>query len=253
MSKNKLAEVRQCRFSQGVVFFKENFMRHWQLAEYSHSFMPALFCGIYNGQDIKAVNEHGGVAMVMPCGSDIHNVRHIRADAIIVCSDNDLPAISSLFKGRIKKTIRIAMKDYSAFKPVRLGDKIYAYCPPKRKEHFRAEVLDRLVLYYGADSFIIGGDGWLSPEALHDNYYAHSFINIQLNPSAGFTTALEMAHMGRFSVSNHAARFTIPFKGEDDIKSAIEMHSKHIGEMRTIDMSGFFHTGRDWLSAEFWE
>jgi hypothetical protein len=131
MSKNKLAEVRQCRFSQGVVFFKENFMRHWQLAEYSHSFMPALFCGIYNGQDIKAVNEHGGVAMVMPCGSDIHNVRHIRADAIIVCSDNDLPAISSLFKGRIKKTIRIAMKDYSAFKPVRLGDKIYAYCPPK--------------------------------------------------------------------------------------------------------------------------
>lgn len=217
--------IKQCRFSNSVKFFEPEFLKLWKLNEYSNINQSAVFVGVYNEYDIKAILSHISHAIVVFCGADMNNIKHIKhlPDLTFLST---IPETTEFLKKHNVKIIEqtIPMKSYKNFTPVKKGSKIYVYhnCNTLGAwEKYGMNYLKPVTNYFGFDNFIFGTHG-KTIKYVQNNYYANSFINIQINPFAGFTSALEMAHMGRPSVSNNKAPFCINFTDHNDIIRIIE-------------------------------
>jgi hypothetical protein len=84
---------------------------------------------------------------------------------------------------------------------------------------------------------------------LKRDYYDRSFVNLRLNPFAAGLTADEMAHMGRFSVSNRPEMWYINWQTVDDIVRIINEQAKSIGQTCHIPMN----YEQNWQQIKFWE
>jgi hypothetical protein len=212
------------KFSNAVKFFESGFFKR-------HNSKPfelndnALFVGIYSESEINLILNHKYQKEVMVLGADVPNIDRVAHDSSITFySDKQL--ILNIFKHKGLKYHNepIELKDFSNFKPALLGDKIYCYINTDT-EHNRykhnTHLLEHAIKTFGESKFIFGVHGKSESEVIKD-YYAPSFINLQLNPFAGYTTALEMAKMGRKSISNTIAPFAIPFTNEEHITKLIE-------------------------------
>lgn len=221
--------IKQCRFSNSVKFFETEFLKLWKLNEYSNINEPALFVGVYNSNDIEIIKNHKSFKIVMILGADIPNMLKLKGlkdtifasdkqDIIDLFTKNGMPVINQI----------IALKKFDSFTPKQKGHKIYCYINnynEGNKIKHRLNLLEPAINYFGNDMFIFGTLGHSKNEVIE--WYSKSFINIQLNPMAGFTSALEMAHMGRPSVSNNKAPFCINFTDHNDIIRIIERENNN--------------------------
>jgi hypothetical protein len=227
-------------------------MSRWNLIPYHSSEDPALFVGIYSSEDVARFNDHNGLKVVLFGGADMPNVKCLKGNFFVVCDEFSYEySLSNYYLGKVKK-IRIPFKDYSRFKPIPLGDKIYCYqsnYTEGGKKKYRYDLLMGVINYFGPDNVLIGYQG-NSMETMIDKYYSKSFVNLQLNPIAGFTTALEMAHMGRVSISNYYAPFCFGFNDLSDIIKQIESIKTN---NFVANPEGFLHDSDDWLDINFWK
>jgi hypothetical protein len=244
--------IQQAHISKSLDLFRDGFMSRWNIVPYHDCEAPALFVGIYSSVDVAKFNDHNGLKIVLFGGADMPNIKCLKGNFFVVCDEFSYDhSLSNYYSGKVKK-IRIPFKDYSDFKPVPLGNKIYCYqagqsslCGAK----YRYDILKEVIKYFGSDKVIVGYQGH-DIDYVRENYYAKSFVNLQLNPMAGFTSALEMAHMGRLSISNHRAPFCIHYKDVADIILKIESIERN---RLTADPSGFLHESDDWLYTEYWK
>lgn len=239
--------INRVRFSSAVQFFAEGFMKRWNLNQFL-PLEPAVFVGCYSRYDIDTVLGHDFPKIVMLLGADMPNIRHIKHDKSIIFASDKRHNIN-IFKNEGVKFIDavIPLKDFSLFTPEPKGDKIYCYINQNNKAHinkYTAGMLNEIIQYFGNSKFIWGTLG-LSQAEVVENYYKPSFVNLQLNPFAGFTTAIEMACMGRMSVSNSEAPFSIPFKTPDEIiNTIINQESEAIKENI---IGNYLYNSDDWL------
>jgi hypothetical protein len=209
------------KFSNAVKFFEQGFRQRHNSLPYDVD-KPCLFVGCYSTEDFNNIVNHRHPKQVMILGADVPAIDHLKYHDITFCSDKQL--ILNIFKDNNLKFINgcIELKDFSNFKPAPLGDKIYCYINRDDEAHkakHKVELLQHAINYFGKDRFIFGTNGKTEAEVIED--YKQCFINIQLNPFAGYTTALEMAKMGRKSISNTIAPFAIPFTNEQHITNLI--------------------------------
>lgn len=245
--------ITQCHISPSLSLFKRGFLSRWNLSDYESPFQPTLFVGCYHyAGDILKINSHRGLKLILFGGADIPNIQRLDLRGLHLVVDQQTYALSPLLhRIKVKQFLRIAFKDYSDLKQMPLGDKIYCYQAGESEAHqnkYRRAMLQQVIDHYGSDQVLVGIQGHAMDEVV-SKFYQPSFINLQFNPLAGFTTAIEMAHMGRLTVSNHKAPFCLPFETIDDV-------IKHIDTVRTnrltADASGFLHESDDWLDTEFW-
>lgn len=253
--------ITQCHFSSAITLFKKDFLTRWQLTEYKNPLKPALFVGIYNQHDLKTFNDHDGFKLVLFGGADIPNIVYLRGEFEVVMDgvtfEHHADFLSKFVKTKIR--IRIAFKDYSSFKPVPLGDKIYCYQAGRTESHkrkYRYPTLRDVIEEFGEDQVIIGYQGH-TIDYVRDMFYKAAFVNLQLNPLAGFTTTLEMAHMGRVSISNYGngkVPFCLPFENSLDVINFIDAVKKeNIDREHYMKIpSDFFFESSDWLNKNFW-
>lgn len=214
--------ITQCRFSLAIHFFKKGFFDRWKLKEYKDSAAPCLFFGAYTDADVAAINGHRGLTLVWLAGADIRNAGKLKKTAIIVNWVHWLPEIH-----KYKPVCRIipqniTYRDFSKYTPQPLGTKIYCYqnSPNDRnKDKYRFFMLEKVIERYG-DKVIIGYHG--NTEAQMMQIYRRCFINLQFSPTAGFGSTLEMAHMGRPSVSKERADFCYHYETMQDIYDIID-------------------------------
>ncbi|MFO7257760.1 MAG: hypothetical protein DIU61_008700 [Bacteroidota bacterium] len=245
--------ITQCHISPSLALFKKGFMERWGLSDYESPFQPTLFVGCYHyADDILKINAHRGLKLILFGGADIPNIQRLDLRGLHLVVDSETYRLAPLLhRLSPKQFLRIPFKDYSDLKPIPLGDKIYCYQAGETEAHqkkYRRPMLQEIIEHYGQDNVLLGIQGHTMQEVVK-KFYEPSFINLQFNPLAGFTTAIEMAHMGRLTVSNHKAPFCLPFETTDDV-------IKHIDSVRTnrltADVSGFLHDSDDWLHTEFW-
>lgn len=235
------------RFSSAVQFFAEGFRYRWNLKEFSPN-DPAVFFGCYSNSDIESVLGHKSPKIVMLLGADMPNLKHLKHDKSIIFASDKQHNIN-IFKSENVKFIDavIPVKDFSLFTPAPKGDKIYCYINQNNQAHinkYTAGMLDKVIQYFGVSKFILGTLGHSQVEVV-ENYYKPSFVNLQLNPFAGFTTAIEMAYMGRMSISNSEAPFSIPFKTPNEIiNTIINQESEAIKENL---IGNYLCNSDDWL------
>ena len=236
-------DFKQLRTSNAIKFFEKGFADKWNLSKYDNINTPAVFFGVYNQDDINAIEEHKGEKILVFAGADIKNYERYK----------HLNCISDQYI--FKKNLIIPVKSFDKFKPTKVGDKIYVYMSTDDdnfKAKFRYDIVLELMNHFGPDNFITGYHG-NSIDEMITNYYSKSFINLQLNKDAGFTTALEMAHMGRRSISNYHAPFCLPYKNVDDIIELIEKEKQFIGTNVELDLSGILYDNPNWLTLDFWK
>jgi len=243
------------RYSAAVSFFAEGFTRRWNLQPYDAN-KPALFFGCYSYDDISAVLSHRHPKIVMLLGADMPNLYHLSHDKnVIFASDKryNLNIFAAAGVRYIDKVI--PLKFFSNFNLSPRGTKIYCYINQNTPAHIHkhgAGYLQQLIEHFGADNLILGTHGKTESQVI-EHYYRPAFINLQLNPFAGFTSAIEMAHMGRRSVSNSPAPFSIPFSNIDDIIQIIKNEKLNLpdgqaGMINEPDLIGdYLHHSSDWL------
>lgn len=248
-------KINQVHISDSLALFKKDFIDLWKLEPYTNPNEPCLFVGAYNGvNDINRINNHKGFKLVLFGGADIPNYRYLNPSNLFIVVDKVTYNVA--MKNRIpepKKFFRVAFKDYRGFKPLPLGDKIYCYQSmdsPACRKKYGFDMLERVIHYFGRDKVLIGYHGHTMDEMI-EKYYSKSFINLQFNPMAGFTTTLEMAHLGRMSVSNYTASFCLSYQtGLDVIKRIqIVMNNKFVADPQ----EGFIDYSDEWLYTEYWK
>lgn len=241
--------ITQCKFSDSVRFFEQKFLERWGLTRYKNNNDPCVFFGVYSTADVELIKSHTGYKVVIFVGADVPNIQRIKGiNNVLYASDkvnileiykaNKLPYFDKI----------IPVKDYSEFTPCEKGDKIYVYINNNQegnKVKHMVGLLEPAINYFGKDKFLFGVHGHTMEEMIEE-YYKKSFLNIQLNPYAGFASALEMAYMGRKSVSNNPAPFCINYKTPNSIIEIIknEMNNK------TLDYSvkNYLYEKNDWLN-----
>jgi len=248
--------ITQVHISNHVKFFAKQFCELWGLREYDNVNDPALFLGCYDHREIEIIKAHRGFKLVMPTGEG--SVFPFTAEDNVKLID---PGNLITGKDEFKRlpVIHVPLKDYRTFKPVPLGDKIYCYqgrgtdgC----KKKYNYSLLKELMQELGEDKFIIGYQGH-SMEDVIEKFYKPSFINLQLNAGAGFTSTLEMAHMGRWSICNVAAPFCYSYKNIEDIIKHIKYDRVTVGifvnEFLNYDATEFLNYSDNWLNTEYWQ
>ena len=50
--------IKQVYFADTLDFFKEDFLRRWELKEYNNPNEPSLFVGLYNNEDVNTFTNH---------------------------------------------------------------------------------------------------------------------------------------------------------------------------------------------------
>jgi len=233
--------IQKVRFSQCVKFFEKGFVDKWGLeAGYSHD-EPMLFVGAYTIDDIKTILEHKHRKVVMLLGADMPNIDKLKNDkSITFVSDKQLN-IDIFSQNNVTYFDKVLpLKDFSAFKPTPKGDRPYCYVNQWEDNNL---IKHR---WHLAEKYnpIAGIHGKTQAEVITD-YYTPAFINFQLNPYAGFTSAIEMAYMGRKSISNSPAPFCIPFNKESDIQRIIDIERDTDWN---VDLVGdYLYHEKDWL------
>jgi len=243
--------IEQVRVSHGLRRFKPGIMSRWGLKDYHDINAPCLFFNINNQEDIDAVKNHKGFKLIFFANARGNQfINHFKGISNMVVIANpylDIP------EGMKVKDGIFEIKDYSMFKPNKLGDKIYCYVgnnsQKNRYGYDRALKIQKRIGY----EIIFGMQGH-TMEYVKKNYYDNCFLNLNLNITGGggHTTVRELARMGRRTIINTKFDYLcgLSYKDDDDIIRLINEESKKIG---TIQAGVDYHTvGGEWLNVGFW-
>jgi len=247
--------IKQVRVSHGLRRFKKGLMERWNLEDYHDKDAPCLFFNINGKEDIDAVKNHKGFKLIF-----FGNARGNQFIESLI-GIKDLVVIYNGYLN-VPKNIQIKdmgnatpfeIRDYSIFRPNKLGNKIYAYIGnDKQKEKYGYSILKNLQKSIKYE--IIFGLQGHTIEYVKQNYYDNCFLNLNLNLSGGggITTATELAFMGRKTIMNTKFRypFIIPHENDEDIIRLINQEAQKINTIQP----GFDHhtVGVEWQSETFW-
>ena len=242
--------IKQVRVSHGLRRFKPGIMERWGLKDYHDKNAPCLFLNINGKEDIDAVKNHKGFKLIFFANARGNQfINHFVGVRDLVVMSNPYLNIPDGIK---VKDGFFEIKDYSMFKPNRLGDKIYSYIGNERqKEKYGYNILKNLQKSIKYE--IIFGMQGNSIEYVKHNYYDNCFLNLNFNKSGGggLTTVKELALMGRKTIMNTKFDYDciIPYK-DDDIIKIINGEAKKIG---TIQPGKDYHTiGPEWQYVSYW-
>jgi hypothetical protein len=238
--------IEQVRFAGAVSFFRDKFSSRWNLQDLTDTNAPALFIGVYNQDDIDAVNAHQGFKVLMITHILPHCFNSLSPANLWIMRGNNMPCDVDQTKYKVK-SVNVQMKDYSKFKPTVLGDKIYCYLGDwAQKDYYKyslAEQLKSLVKH----EFIYGFIDKSKPETLTDEYlineiYAKCFVNLQMSTHGGRVGAIEMGYMGRNTIFSSSV---------DEIVKRINLESSKIGTIQqSVIEPNFFND--EWKRLSFW-
>ena len=242
--------IKQVRFSNSVKFFEKGFCERWNMHPYNDINAPCFFAGVYSQEDVDVINKHKAFKVILNTGKVREIFLNINKKNVIVM-EGWINCDFIKFKYPMKH-VYIPLKDFSMFKPNTMGKKVYCYLGNKAMQDSMGfglmEKLKKAIPYeviYGYQGHPI--------EFVKKNYYDECFVNIKPNIVGGFTTAQELAHMGRMTISNALAPFCKPYSDIAEICHLINKESKKIGTIQPSCMGKFYNTGDEWKQVKFWQ
>jgi len=241
--------IGQVRFSNSVKFFEEGFCNRWGVIPYRDLEAPCFFAGVYNMNDVKVINNHKGFKLIWNPGRVREIFKHIHSQNVVVMEG--WIDCSSINKGFKVKQSCIEIKDFSMFTLNPLGNKIYCYLGNARLKEVMGFLFVESIRKKVPFEVIYGYQGH-NIQYVKEHYYDNCFVNIKPSITGGFTTAQELAFMGRKTLSNAQAPFCIPYKSITEAVEFIQEESKKIGTMQPSCMDGFITMGEEWKQLNTW-
>lgn len=227
--------IPQCHISKSVHDFP--FCRLYDLKPYYDSLKPCVFFGCYNDEDLRAIRNHKGLAVIWWCGQDALDFRNWDAlDRINIHHVTERVKVYDHIKDMGQQvTLNKCTNLAEPAETTPLGNKIFAYCPMSYPEYHGIDIIRELQ----RESYdLIIGDGsiiqneWRAGKC--EPFYESCFIGLVLSPFAGGgASVIELGLRGRKCVTNVVKLGNvINWEGIDDIICAIESQKKYIGKLR---------------------
>ena len=245
--------INQVRFSRRVRFFEQDFCKRWNTTTYKDLDAPCLFAGCYRQDDVDAINNHKGFKLVWNNGRVRSIFNQLDSDNLVVLKYTDCIDHSSL-EGKYKmKQARFEIKDYSLFQPNKLGDCICVYLGNESGKYImgydEVEKLRKLT----KRKILVSMLG-KPREQLKAEIYDKCFIYFRPIIIGGIETSIELALMGRKTLSNSKGEGHVPYNDLEDACRLIEEEAKWIGKERgSVLMENYFDTGEEWKLVKFWQ
>jgi len=259
-------KISQVYVSEGVERnFGEGFRNHWKLKKYFDPNLPSVFFGVYTKSDRLVLKKHRSTSIVIFGGSDLTRTESINLVKSLVDSGKSFtfayPGHFSkyLHDNKIKhKQLHLAVKNYSLFKPSKLGDKIYVYrgIDSGKDDYYKwNDIAPILSENFGPSSILHTNNQ--SQESLISNFYEKCFVYIKPNPRGGCTTMFELGTMGRKTIGKGHSNLGnfIEYSNTQDLIDLIKIESQFVGKVREdvslTTINSFI--GPEWLDLEFWK
>ncbi len=233
------SKIEQVRMSPAIPFYKDKFERRYNLREYYNPHAPAFFFGCYNAIDLKAIQDHQSIAVIIWAGTDALNMRkalgplgkhpfgqNVRHVAISKFIADDLDALGL-------KYVRLPFcnVDEGLFKPVpRAGKRgIFAFVPTGDEAKYGGPFIDELQKLLPDFEWVVQRDRNATPEQMRE-MYERCFVGVRPLTHDGLSnTVVEMGLMGRRVLwegafngdSTNAVLYRHPSK--NDLQCAAEM------------------------------
>lgn len=217
--------------------------------------------GAYNEEDINNINAHEGFKVLCHTGKVTPWILKVRNENIIVKLNQMLvtqhkieptPFTEHILNNFKTKMAMFPIKDFSMFKPNPLGNNIYCYLGNDRRKQQLGYKLAVYVHQKTGFKILFGMLG-NTIEYVKENYYDKCFVNFKPSITAGFTSAIELAYMGRKTISNAQAPFCIHYRDMIGVMDLITVESKKIGSVQPSCVGNYFDTGAEWKQVSFWQ
>lgn len=216
------------------------FLSAYQLDEYKNAYAPCIFFGCYRYEDLRIIQQHKGLAVVMWFGQDALNFQDwgslrnncFRSQWGEIYHVTNHINVHLHISDKVNCKLISPMDFGSVSTQSPNGNKIYAYVPKGMPEYHGSEILNQL----STDYEIIIGDGSIPQSEWRDGrckeFYNQSFVGLMLSPFAGGgASIIEMGLSGRRCITNvFDLPHTIPFNSIADIEAAIARESQNIGK-----------------------
>jgi len=244
--------IKQVKFSSSVKFFEKPFCKRWNVTTYKDVNEPCLFAGVYNMEDVKAINNHKGFKLVWNNNwiRDIFTL--LNPDNLVVLKYTD-SIDHSFIEGKYKiKQARFEIKDYSLFKPNKLGDCICCYLGNEANKYRLGYDIVEKLRKITKRKILISMLGH-TPEQLKAEIYDKCFVYFKPIPTGGVETGIELALMGRKTVGIAKGEYYIHYDSLEQACELIEEQAKNIGKVvGSVLNKNYFDTGEEWKQVEFW-
>lgn len=252
--------ISQCWMSRSLkhsVFW--DFAVRWKLKTYEDRDAPLIVYGCYREADLRAVNQHRGLLIMLWGGSDIlvhgsnsvfrkPNIRHLAISKFIA---RDLRRLKKPFK-----RLNLPGADMSGYEPAPLGDSVYAYMPKGGEAKYGGATVEVVRKRMPKTNFIVNRRcEKLRPEM--KELYTRSFIGLRLSPHDGVAnTVVELGLMGRRCVYNGDTPNAINWKTAEDVIAAIKRERAR-GPVTQAEVAKqvyeYLHWDDGWLDSSWWE
>lgn len=267
-----MRDFHQCYVMPGIRFFEKEFIKRWKFKPYTDINAPVVFLSV-GGQN-ELINNHKGPKIVITIGPydlpDWDIVKN-RKNLFIIRPDETGYCPSDV----IWKKDMLEIKDFSIFKPNRLGDKIYFYsgfsngwAPGTMDVLGLWDVLKNHIDYELITTQHKSLGDYLKPSSLKKDYYDKCFLSINLTEGCGLTTVRELGLMGRKTILNPVG-YEDTFskvclwdhKGmingrsiEENIPAIIKIINEEAKKIGTVQSSMDVHTLTDdrWLYLDYY-
>ena len=246
----------------------------------SNPYLPAIVLGMHRHK-VKAYNEllelHKGPMIIFFGGGgdlvteNLEWLKKKKKEKTIFFFAKSIPVINALKKyGFEFKEQYVPFKDYSPYKPVPLGKKIYCHVglpthPQALKRLGWETMVKPLIKRYGNDVLYVPKGGRRRNQSEMINIYKQCCVYVKPVAMGGSTTMWEMAYMGRKTISHGMVNLPHIIQGPPNIK-----HGKNLNKlyalidierakegMIQLDVSQSVHrehiSSEEWLNLSYWK
>jgi len=245
--------INQVRFADAVKVFESRFCQRWDVKEYHDPQAACFFAGVYSQKDVDVINSHRGFKIVWNTGRVRDCFYQISPASIILRGIRMVDHLDTLPQGYRVKFANFESQDYAMFRSNPLGDKVYWYLGDEtQKESYGFSIMKKVQDLIPFE--IIPGIQGHTLEHVKKYYYDKCFVNVKINDIGGFTTATELACMGRYTIAKAkgSVPFYLPFWDVKDIVNLIRIESEKIGTIQSSLIGNFFDVGKEWQDENFW-
>lgn len=225
-------KINQAYVSKSVHDFP--FLESYYLTGYIDSSRPCVFFGCYRREDIDAVLNHRSIAVIWWCGQDALDIKDWKIfNKPNIFHVTERKNVKQYMDWQLVNCELLPCSDMGLKgKPMKLGNKIFAYAPKSYPEYHRIDIINNLK-EKGYDILI--GDGscrqseWRAGKC--DEYYSQCFIGLVLSPFAGGgATVIELGLRGIPCVTNVVdLPNVIHYKTEEGVERAINLNNINVG------------------------
>ena len=244
----------------GVGFFKESFLKKFNLNPYSDRMRPAIFFGLYRKQQ-HVLLSHRAMAVIVWTGTDVLHMKsnptflsHVRKRrntyhvAISNFIEEDLCALGIPFI-----SLPVIPVNNDDIKPEPLGKCVYMYTSEKAPQIYGDKYLQEIKQKLPDIKFITATAHTFTRNELL-NIYKKCFLGLRLTQHDGLSnTVIELGLMGRKVVWNGNTPNAIHYTSVHDIVRKIK--TEQIKEQdKTISekVKNYITLTEDWMDTKFY-